>query len=511
MVETKITILRQIITVLSIGLLYVIPVTFAEESFPLLPPLKQFQQGIPIHEIQCNDQKTLIQSPSGKPACINDDDTGQTLEKLEKRGWKAITIILTEETSSNSQKDQSSESHIMITDNNNTPESQLTSTENNSNNLSRLVDANNQFAFDFYSRISQNSNYEEDENIFFSPVSISTAFSILYEGAREDTEKEIRSVFGFSQDAQERRSNYASLANSINEKSSADDDTKLQIANALWLAQNFEPLPKYVDVATTYYNNTVDAVDFESGDGANKINDWVKTKTENKIKKVLESGSTGPNTRMVITNAIYFKGTWEYPFDPEDTYEGNFVTGSRETVKVPMMMYPHKMEINHTHTDQLHMLEMPYNGNALSMLIILPHDMDEFKSVESSLTRERLNSLKDKFYDLGLTVHIPKFTLETAYGLEKTLSDMGMPSAFSRTDADLSGIAGNKGLFVSQAVHKAFVDVNEKGTEAAGVTMVGVDESSGQLFQANRPFIFLIQDNETDQILFMGRVMDPTK
>lgn len=364
------------------------------------------------------------------------------------------------------------------------------------------VNANNQFAIDFYSKISQSNN-----NVFFSPTSISTAFSILYEGARENTANEIQDVFGFPTNEIERKHGYYSLHKIINE--SNNENVRLHIANALWLAESFEPLPEYLNTATKYYDSTVASVDFVSDDGVNKINEWVNSKTEEKIEKLLEPGSTGANTRMAITNAIYFKGMWEYTFDPEDTYEVDFMVNPDETEKVQMMTFPHKMRMNFASTEQMKMLELPYKNNTASMLIILPNEIDGLRSVEDSLTLENLSNWKNMLQKREIVIHIPKFSLETDYNLKETLPDMGMTSAFNIVHADFSGISGYKGLYISQAIHKAFVDVNEEGTEAAGATAIVMDESGGQLFKADHPFIFIIQDKKTNSILFIGKIVEP--
>ncbi len=369
------------------------------------------------------------------------------------------------------------------------------------------IDANNQFAIDFYSKITKN---DSTGNVFFSPASISTAFSILYEGARSTTSQEIQSVFGFPEDEQKRQHGYLSLHKSINDKNNTD--TKLSIANAIWLAENFEPLAEYINTAATYYDSTVSTVDFVSDDGVDRINEWVDKKTQGKITDILKHGSTDSDTKMAITNAIYFKGLWEHPFDPKDTYESDFMIDKDNSVKVQMMTFPHKMRINYTITDDMQMIELPYRNGTASMLIILPNEIDDLKTVAESITVDNLTMWKESpTINRGINIHIPKFSLEEEYDLTKSLPDMGMPAVFNPVHADLSGITGYKSLYVSQAIHKAFVEVNEKGTEAAGATVIVTDESGGATFVADHPFLFIIQDNKTGQILFMGRIMDPTK
>ncbi|WP_179372584.1 serpin family protein [Nitrosopumilus ureiphilus] len=439
------------------------------------PPLKQSNLGIPIFEIQCKVNLVLIQKHDGSPACV----TLQTKEKLIERGWADNPVKL------------------------NTTIKPIKTIPSDSALAKKITESNNQFTLDFYRQISK----EKNENVFFSSPSISTAFSILYEGAKGDTAAEIQDVFGFPTDDNERQVGFMSFINMMNQKN--NDENTVQMSNALWLANGFTPLPKYTDTAKTYYDSSIDTVNFATDEGRLEINDWVKSKTQNRIEELLVPGSTTSLTKMVITNTIYFKGAWEYPFDLENTYDGDFAVDSTKTVTAPMMTYEHKMNLNHTSTEQMQMLQMPYKGNSFSMLIILPHDAEDMPSVEDSITLDNLELWKSQFRDFRGTIHIPKFTLDTEYDLKETLPDMGITSVFG--PADLSGITGYKGLFVSKAVHKAFVEVNEIGTEAATATAINTDESGGRLFKADHPFIFLIQDNMTNDILFIGKVMDPTK
>ena len=364
-----------------------------------------------------------------------------------------------------------------------------------------IVNANNQFALDFYSKLSTESN---DENLFFSPTSISTAFAILYEGAEGNTADEMQETFGFEPDDSKRRDGFADMQRSLNPQ---DEQYKLRLANALWLANGFEPLPEYTDTAATYYDSNVESLDFSSGKAVETINRWVDEKTEGKIEKLFDNLSSA--TQLVITNAIYFKGEWVHQFDSERTKDMQFWTFPEESVMVPTMSLS-RTDLKYARDEQVSILELPYKGDDLSMLILLPERTDGLKSIEESLTLDRLSELKSNLKTVTISVSIPKFTMETDYDLKKHLSEMGMDDAFDGMNADLSGISGAKGLFVGNAIHKAFVDVNEEGTEAAAVTGIAVLQS-GLTFRADHPFLFVIQEKETGQILFMGRMMDPTK
>ncbi|HWP52471.1 MAG TPA: serpin family protein [Candidatus Binatia bacterium] len=355
------------------------------------------------------------------------------------------------------------------------------------------------FAIRFYHQAARHT----DGNIFFSPTSIKTAFGVAYEGAQGTTAKEMEQVFGFEPDDQKRRAEIASIQSSLNP---SDKKLTLRLANALWLAHGFEPLEEYVDTVTTYYGSQVDTLNFASADAVNTINGWVDNKTEGKIEELFQG--LDPNTRLVITNAIYFKGNWTNPFDKERTTDTDFVT-PQKTVQVPMMS--RDGIFNYTKDNMVEVVELPYQGDRLSMLIILPDRMVGLTPVEDSLTIEKMQEWKNSLAEQRLLVQIPKFTLETEYDLNRILSDLHVISAFSSSDADFSGISGSKGLFIEKAIHKAFVDVNEEGTEAAAATGIVMQESAPPTFRADHPFMFLIQDNKTGEILFMGRVTDPTK
>jgi len=360
----------------------------------------------------------------------------------------------------------------------------------------KIVNANNQFAIDFYSQVTA----DKEENVFFSPWSITNAFAIAYEGARGNTADEMSDAFGFVKDDEKRRNAFASIHEDLNQKNA---EYKLHVANALWIAEGFELFKEYVDTAKTYYDSEVDTVNFETN-GADIINEWVKNKTEEKIEELFDPDSLG-GVRLVITNAIYFNGTWAMPFDEKRTSEQDFIVNAQKIVKVPMMS--RDSYYNYTDTDELQILELPYLGDRLSMLILLPNDVDGIKSIEESLSAQKISQWNDDLLQMRLFVQIPKFTMETDYNLIPELKKLGINAAFG--PADFSGIS-NADLFISQAVHKAFVDVNEVGTEAAAATGIVMLESMPPSFMADHPFVFIIQDKETGVILFMGKVVDPT-
>ena len=372
---------------------------------------------------------------------------------------------------------------------------------------------NNRFAFDLYQELRNDPAYAE-ENLFFSPYSISSALAITYEGARGRTADEIRAVFHLPVDDTARREGFLAIDAGIN---SEDSGYTLRTANALWAEETYPFLQDYIETAGRYYSANVTNLDFTTQPEASRItiNRWVEERTNDLIKDLLPEGSISPLTRLVITNAIYFKGTWVKQFDENKTANLHFWKGPGESVLVPMMQRNDEEAIyGYAETDDLQVLEMPYaheNGAGLSMLVILP---DEIEAAEESLDAQKIDDLRQSLTERRVNVYFPKFSLETTYPLAETLAAMGMPTAFTDA-ADLSGMDGTQNLFVSSVVHKAFVDVNEEGTEAAAATGViinmktslGGDETP--VFRADHPFIFAILDNDTGTILFMGRVVDP--
>ena len=373
-----------------------------------------------------------------------------------------------------------------------------------------VVAANNRFALDLYARLAD----EEDGNIFFSPFSISSALAITWEGARGNTADEIRAVFHFPDDPAVMREEFAATMAGINSGSSA---YTLRTANALWAEQTYPFLPEYISTAGRYYSADTTNLDFITKPEESRvtINTWVEEQTGEKIKDILPEGSIDPLTRLVITNAIYFKGTWVKQFDEEKTTEETFRTGTGTIIRVPMMQRTDKDAVyGYAETDVLQVLSMPYesdSGKELSMLVLLPKG-DDLTAV--GLDAESLSDLQQNLTSRRVMVYFPKFTLETKYSLPPTLSVMGMPTAFTGA-ADFSGMDGTRNLFIDDVIHQAFVEVNEEGTEAAAAT-AGIIKLSSMpveepvpVFRADHPFIFLIQDDETGNILFMGRVTNP--
>jgi len=371
--------------------------------------------------------------------------------------------------------------------------------------IQEVASANNKFTFDLYSQL----NKSEKGNIFYSPYSISAALAMAYEGAKGQTANEMKSVFHFPE-SNILGPNFAAIYNNINKDTK---DYELKIGNALWVQQDFPLLSDYTSRVEKYYGGKAANLDFvkESEKSRQTINSFIEEQTNNKIKDLIPSGFLNNMTRLVLTNAIYFKGIWQWEFDTSDTHNENFKITSDNVVKVPMMnMNPQKASFNYINTGDAQILELPYKGGKISMLVILP--TKDLASIESSLTAEKLNKYKSKMKETKLdSISLPKFEFDTKYFMNDTLSVLGMPTAFSE-NADFSGMTGKKDLYIGFVIHQAYVKVDEKGTEAVGATAVGTKYSvsmPGNVFRADHPFIFLIQEKDTGDILFFGRVVNP--
>ena len=379
-------------------------------------------------------------------------------------------------------------------------------TGSTSQGIQEVVNANNKFAFDLYSELDKS----EQGNIFYSPYSISAALAMTYEGAKGQTADEMKSVFHFPE-SNILRPNFAAIYNEINKK---DKPYKLSTGNALWAQQDYKFLDEYLSTVEKYYGGKAANLDFarETEKSRQTINTFIEEQTNNKIKDLIPQGVLDASTRLVLTNAIYFKGTWTWEFDKSDTSEQDFKTTPTNVVKTPMMyMKNDKAKFNYADVGDLQILELPYKGEEISMLILLP--TDNLDTIELSLTAEKLEEWKSQMKEDKLdAIYLPKFEFDTKYFMKETLSKMGMPTAFG--NADFSGMDGTKSLFIDAVIHQAFVKVDEEGTEAAAATAVIMAESAAmqrKIFRADHPFIFIIQERETGNILFLGRVVDPIK
>lgn len=374
-----------------------------------------------------------------------------------------------------------------------------------------VVDANNQFAFDYYNQAKSSGRYD-GKNLFFSPYSISSSAAMVYEGARGTTAEEMKSVFYFPSDDLSRRSAFARLNNNINK---GDKDYILNTANAIWVQNDYPVLQDYLLINKNYFSANVQNMDFktESEKARQTINQWVSDRTNDRINDILPMGSITPSTRLVLANAIYFKGNWKEQFEKKYTRDEDFKVSKDLTIKAPMMnLDPNKVYFRYAETEDIQALEIPYKGDEISMLILLPKEND-LSIAEKYLDNSKFTDITNNLQKEQMPIKIPKFKFTTDFSLSEDLKIMGMPTAFT-PDADLSGMTGNRDLMITTAIHKAFVEVNEEGTEAAAATVWSVGESMAMpkdTFYADHPFIFMIRENSTGNILFIGRVVDPTK
>jgi len=378
--------------------------------------------------------------------------------------------------------------------------------------VASVIDANNQFALDFYAKLR---NDKAGKNIFFSPYSIFTAVGMAYEGAQGKTAEEIQSVFHFPEDNTIRRSSIAAVINLLNRE---DAKYELHTANALWIQEDFQVFNEYIETIRDFYLGKVTNVDFVGATEETRkiINTWVESKTNNKIKDLIPKGALNHLTRLVITNAIYFKGDWAVQFDELKTRDEYFEVAQNKRVNVPMMRKTDGTSFYYAETEDVQILEMLYEGDNLSMMVILPKNRD-LETLENNLSIEKLNQWRDNLRKQEVDIFIPRFTFDTGYTLNTYLKQMGIISAFIPFDADFSGISEVIDFHISKVIHKAFINVNEEGTEAAAATGIIFeitalpDEPKIPVFRADHPFIFLIQERETGMILFMGRVVNPIK
>ena len=368
----------------------------------------------------------------------------------------------------------------------------------------------NAFAFDLYRAVSADEK-EAGKNLFFSPISIHTAFSVLYEGARGNTAQQLLEVFRFEPDRGARHEAVASATGLLNRD---DGHSELSLASALWQAAWFEPYDSYLEVARGAYGATVDTVDFtDKDDAVPKINAWASDNTHGKIKDAISQNDVSGNTAMVMINAIYFKGTWTTTFPEGSTRASTFTREDGSPVLADFMEVT--AWFAYATYDGYQVLRMPYEGDRLSMLVVLPGEPDGLGRLAEGLSAAALDSWITGMEHREVRVVMPKFEARTDYDLKSTLMSIGVTDAFGGS-ADLTGIAEGVqgGLYVDKAFHSAYVAVDEKGTEAAATTAFAVaieEPPPTPTFVADHPFLFIIHDSETDAMLFMGRLADPAK
>lgn len=357
----------------------------------------------------------------------------------------------------------------------------------------KTVKRNNEFAFDFYKQI-----FKENSNTLFSPYSISSALAMTYAGARGNTEKQIANVLNYDSDQEKTHKGFW-LLNEHFKNYKSDTVTALYIANALWKDENWWFKKDFLDLTQEYYDAAINPLTT-----ADEINKWVRNNTNNKIKEIV-SDSDLNNVRMVLTNAVYFKGNWLKKFKVENTKKDKFLNSEVE------MMYQ-KGRFTYFEDEENQVLELPYENKKVSMIIILPKENSDIIHLKNIIDRRMYDYYTNSLHSAEVNVYLPIFEINTDYYLKDHLVDMGMVDAFDAASANFTGMSN--GISLSSVKHKAFIEVNEEGTEAAAVTAVFFIERSANrpepiTFKADRPFMFIIKENETGSILFIGILINP--
>lgn len=386
-----------------------------------------------------------------------------------------------------------------------TPPSQKPVTDSSAKNQQEMATtAINAFTTDLYAQLNS-----KEGNLFLSPYSISTALAMTYMGAKENTKTQMAKALQFGEDTQAVTQGFNKLQESFNK---VDSNYELRIANDLWVQKGMSLIVDFTEQLHDAYGVLSKKADFarETEVARGMINDKIAQQTGDKIKELLAPGMVTPQTRLVLTNAIYFKGKWQTPFDAKDTKDLDFTKLDNSKVKVPMMYQ--KGQFRYLQDDEIQLIELPYQsseGNpGLSMVILLPQVPEDFTMVEKKLPHY-LQKLKDSRQPLEIGVFLPKFKLESAFQLQEPLKNMGMKDAFDPALADFSGMIKAEKLAISAVVHKAFVEVNEEGTEATAATAVVTSRGMTPSLRVDHPFIFWIKDNRSGTILFLGRVTEP--
>ena len=382
----------------------------------------------------------------------------------------------------------------------------------NQADLSALVDGNNKFAVGLYQTLKSGEG-----NLFYSPYSISMALAMTYAGAKGTTAQQMADTLHFTLSQDSLHTTFNGLDQQLASRGQGAKDKegqsfKLNIVNALWGQKGYQFLSQYLDLLAQNYGAGMRLLDFRNAPDASRftINKWVADQTKDKIQDLIPPGAIDTMTRLVLTNAIYFNAAWATAFDKGATQDDKFYLNDGSSVTVPMM---HESEsLGYAEGSGYKAVELPYDGNELSMVILLP-DSGTFTQFENALTADKYGSIIQGLAPKQIALSLPRFKFDSSFSLNQALSTMGMPLAFT-DQADFSGMTGNRDLSISDVIHKAFVSVDESGTEAAAATAVIMRATSMPLspteVKVDHPFIFVIRDIQTGTVLFIGRVLNPT-
>lgn len=373
-----------------------------------------------------------------------------------------------------------------------------------------LVAGNSAFAFDLYHALQT-----EADNLFFSPYSISTALAMTYAGAREETARQMADTLHFDLPQERLHPAFNALDLAVTPDAESAEDFRLNVANSLWGQQDYAFLPEFLDLLAENYGAGMRLVDFEHAAEPSRqtINEWVSEQTEDRIKDLIPRGEITPDTRLVLANAIYFDAKWLYPFEQALTRDGTFNLLDGGQVSTPMMGASDPMDLSYAQGAGYQAVDLPYMGNRASMTIIVP-DSGNFADFEAALDAGQVDAILASLEPRSVALTLPKFSYKSNFSMKKTLQDMGMPDAVTCGVADFSGMDGvRQNLCITGVFHKAFVAVDEAGTEAAAATAVVMGIESAPMVDVSlvvdRPFIFMIRDTGTGSILFLGRVLSP--
>jgi serpin B len=372
--------------------------------------------------------------------------------------------------------------------------------------VAEIVRGGNQFSCDFYAKINRESG-----NLFFSPYGISTALAMSYAGARGETARQMAGAMHWDLPAERLHAAMAELQRSLIQ-TKEDRGYQLHVANRLWRQREGAILPAFLTVARDKYGAAPADLDFanRADESRRTINAWVERHTEGRVTDLIPEGGLGKDTRLVVTNAVYFNADWFSRFDRKQTKQADFRVSAKKAVRVPLMFQ--KNFFVYKKAKSLKALELPYGTEgALSMVVLLPDQVDGLAKLEADLTADNIRTWTAGLETHDVEVHLPKFQLTTQYNLAAALQALGMKQAFTPGEANLSGIDGTRELFINGAWHKAFIDVNEERTEAAAAGGFGFGGGAipKAIFRADHPFLFFIRDNRTSAILFLGRVTNP--
>ena len=377
-----------------------------------------------------------------------------------------------------------------------------------------VAQATNQFALDLHKLLGNEASLAS-ENLFYSPSSLLIALAMTCFGAKGKTAEEIVKVLHLaSATKSDLNNNMKQFISTLN--AASDNNTKLLTANKLFIEKSFEILESFKEGTREFYDAEVALVDYKAHAERvrEEINQWVEQKTNDKIKDLIPAGMLSEDTRLTLVNAIYFKGLWLEPFRKEETFPGSFFVAENQEIQVPMMRQEADFKFTESQELACQILEMPYISKKMSMVILLPIENNGLASLEEQLTFENLQaslSALEASRPDEMEVYLPKFKLTQQFDMNDILSKMGAEEMFIHGKANFTGITEDS-LYVSKVVHKAFVEVNEEGTEAGAATGIGINTMSLKpMFNANHPFMFLIRHSDSGAILFLGRLMKPVE